>query len=327
MSIFLTVSRSFQSRPSTLSLNPETANMLGVTPRMLTRITLSLAVAFTSVAPVHAQIFGQRDRRPVSTGPLCTYGSSEGWFHHFNPYVAEGSVYVPELRESVPRIVPNRETVAAIGTSCDYHPNQNLLVDGEFSLNHISSEGELFARDVCGDRPTLIFKRARVAAEPENEKWTRQRELPTYNFYVPGSLSIITEDGRVYLNGVERALILFTGIIKSQCGKLPTSVRVVARDSYTRAGEGPYGFRQIYGGVYYPGGSTPSLVHDNPTEAARLQDWTKARNQWIDEREKRQQEANTRAAPMILAMIIAYAQNAPRCAVMTMDGICRRMAQ
>lgn len=290
---------------------------------MWIRLFVSLLLAITSVTPAQAQIFGGRDRTETKSGPLCTYPDQYGWVREFNTFVSGGSAYNPELRQYVPSLVPKWETVVAIGNKCDFRALRNVFISGEWDLNYHIGVWEVSASDVCGPRPTLIFKG--FSRSDIDEKTTKRLDyLSSYPFYVPGAMYIVSPDGSLVLNEVESTLVFFSALLLRQCGALPEAVNVSARDRVTRVGS-PYSYREFYSGSYNPRVARLALVADDAAEAERMLSWTTERNAKLAESLRLQEEANARALPMLLAIIVGYALYAPRCAVMTVDGICWRM--
>ena len=290
---------------------------------MWTKLFLSFLLAITSVTPAHGQIFGRRDRTETKSGPLCTYPDQYGWVREFNTLVSNGSTDNSELRQRVPNLVPKWETVAAIGNKCDFKAIQNVFISGEWDLNYHTGVWEVSASDVCGPRPTLIFKG--FSRSDIDEKTTKRLDyLSSYPFYVPGAMYIGSSDGSLALNEVESTLVFFSALLLRQCGALPDAVDVSARDRVTRVGS-PYAYREFYSGSYNPRVARLALVADNAAEAERMLSWTTERNANLAEALRLKEEANARALPMLLAIIVGYALYAPRCAVMTLEGICLRM--
>ena len=288
---------------------------------MKSTLALTLSVALVTGGCGSAPSGGPSERAGTRSEPLCNHGNSEGWVHRFNPFVAGRYVHDPALGQSFREVVADRKTTFAIGRGCGYPVQRKLIIEDEVDLNYEVGVSKLLAADVCGQTPTLIFK-TYTRVEPDNPLWRRQNELPTYPFYVPGHLSATAPGNQVALNDVERALVFFTAVLARQCPQLPAAVRVVARDSYSRASAGAYTYRQFYSGTYPLRGELPELVHDNPAEAERLQAWTRQHNHRAAERAARQREANEQGAAMLFATMVGLAMYGPRCLILRMDGVC-----
>ncbi len=192
----------------------------------------------------------------------------EGWAYKLNSFVVVGNKVVNE-----PQFPMGYE-------SCTNGLNKPYIVPHQRKLFRSALNARVEG-EVCVTQPVLIlphFQQSR-RLEPGNYKYAASHLAP-YGLYVP------TGNWPDYqrMNNSEKSIFAFSKIIEMQCGRLPETIRVFARN-YIDVSELPqgrdkrpwkkrkpkikrdYSFEEFYAGTFYPNSPTFKLVHDDVEQA------------------------------------------------------------